>query len=136
PKRQDVSLLEVLELSTGKPLGMVLLDDGGDSAFIRSARVAGRVLFVEDNQNRTLAYSLDTGERNGQQFGQVVAVDATRGMVAVQNQPGRLVILDSAMQPVADFDYPRNIVYAGFDGQGKRLLAVTGAQEIFVENIP
>jgi hypothetical protein len=40
------------------------------------------------------------------------------------------------MRPVADFEYPRNVIYAGFDGEGKRLLAVTGAQEIFVENLP
>jgi hypothetical protein len=136
PKRQDTFLLEVLELGTGKPLGYVLVDNGGGSVFIRSVRVAGRVLFVEDNNNRTLAYSLDTGERTGQQFGQVLAVDAARGLAAVQNQPGRLVVLDGSMQPVADFEYPRNVVYAGFDGSGKRLLAVTGAQEVFVEYLP
>ena len=136
PKRQDASLLEVLELSTGKPLGHVLIDNGGGSVLIRSVRVAGRVLFVEDNNDRTLAYSLETGDRTGQQFGQVLAVDATRSLVAVRNQPGQVVVFDGSMRPVADFEYPRNVIYAGFDGEGKRLLAVTGAQEVYIENLP
>ena len=136
PRRQDTSLLEVLDLATGKPLGYVLIDNGGGSVVIQSVRVAGRVLFIEDNNNRTLAYSLDTGDRTGQQFGQVLAVDPARGLVAVRNQPGQVVIFDKSMQPVADFEYPRNVIYAGFDGEGKRLLAVTGAQEVFVENLP
>jgi hypothetical protein len=135
PKRQDASLLEVLDLATGKPLGHILIDNGGGSVAIRSVSVAGRVLFIEDNNNRTLAYSLDTGDRTGQQFGQVLGVDSARGLVAVRNQVGDVVIFDKSMQPIADFEYPRNVIYAGFDGEGKRLLTVTGAQEVFIENL-
>jgi len=39
------------------------------------------------------------------------------------------------MRTVKQFRYPRNIVYAGFDGAGKRLLVLTGAQEVFIEDL-
>jgi hypothetical protein len=30
---------------------------------------------------------------------------------------------------------PGNVIYCGFDGEGKRLLMVTGAQEVFIEEV-
>ena len=136
PKREDVVLIDVLSFDTGQSLGRVFVDRGGNSVLPRSMRVAGRTLFIEDNNNRTLAYSLDTGERSGQQFGRVLAVDGARGQVGVQNDPGAIVVYDHSMKPVASFRFPGNIIYAGFDGSGQRLLAVTGAQEVFVEDLP
>ena len=129
-------LIDVLSFDTGQSLGRVFVDRGGNSVLPRSMRVAGRTLFIEDNNNRTLAYSLDTGERSGQQFGRVLAVDPARGQVGVQNDPGAIVVYDHGMKPVANFRFPGNIIYAGFDGEGKRLLAVTGAQEVFIEDLP
>jgi hypothetical protein len=137
PRRQDASLLEVLNIATGKPLGYVMLDAARGSLGIRSVSVAGRILFVEDtNSNRTLAYSLDTGDRTGQEFGRVLAVDPVRSQVAVQNQLGRVLVFDRSMQRIAEFEYPRNVIYVGFDGQGRRLLTVTGSQDVFIENLP
>jgi len=136
PRRQDATLLEVLDVATGKPLGYVMVDAAAGSVQIRSVRVGGRTLFLEDNNNRMLAYSLDTGERTGQEFGQVLAIDPVRTQVAVQNQLGRIMVFDASMQRVAEFEYPRNVIFAGFDGQGRRLLTVTGAQEVFIENLP
>jgi len=136
PKRDDVVLIDVLALDTGQSLGRVFVDRGGNSVLPRSMRVAGRTLFIEDNNNRTLAYSLDTGERSGQQFGRVLAVDGARGQVGVQNDPGAITIYDHNMKPVTNFKFPGNIIYAGFDASGQRLLAVTGAQEVFIEDLP
>jgi hypothetical protein len=136
PKRDDVVLIDVLSFDTGESLGRVFVDRGGNSVLPRSMRVAGRTLFIEDNNNRTLAYLLDTGERSGEQFGRVLAVDRRRGQVGMQNEPGAMVVYDHNMKPVANFKFPGNIIYAGFDGDGKRLLAVTGAQEVFIEDLP
>jgi hypothetical protein len=132
--RNELSLMEVFSLDKGEVLGRVLINDGGLS--ILSISVAGRILFVEDANNRTLAYSLDSGLRTGQVFGKVLAVDTARGLAAIQNQPGIITVVNGSMRSLAAFEFPRNITYAGFDGAGKRLLVLSGAQEVFIESIP
>jgi hypothetical protein len=130
------SLVEVVDPATGKSLGRTLIEAGSRFAFRGEVHFAGRTLFMEDESGRTLAYSLDTGERSGQQFGKVLAVNASRGLVGVQNQPGVIAVFDSSMHPLAEYTLPGNVIYAGFDGEGMRLLAVTGSQEVFIEGVP
>ncbi len=134
--REGMVLAEALDLATGKGLGTVLIDTGSRLDTRATARTAGRTLFLEDRNRRTLAYSLDTGERLGQQFGKVLAVNAARGLVGVQNHPGAIVVFDSSMRRVIEYTLPGNVIYAGFDQPGNRLLAVTGSQEVFIEDVP
>jgi hypothetical protein len=133
--RENAAVLEVRDLDTGKQLGGAVVE-GGAGLAIRSIRVAGRTLFVEETNNRTLAYSLDTGDRRGQQFGRVLAINSARGLVAIENQAGKIAIFDSGMQALADFSYPGEILHAGFDSQGKRLLVLTSKEEVFVDDLP
>ncbi len=132
----EASLVEILDPATGKSLGRTLIEAGGRFGFRGEVQFAGRTLFMEDESGRTLAYSLDTGERSGQQFGRVLAVNASRGLVGIQNQPGVVEVFDSSMRRLSEYALPGNVVYAGFDGEGKRLLAVTGAQQVFIEEVP
>jgi WD40 repeat protein len=132
--RDDASLFEVLSLETGTTLGQILIEDG--QAGILSAQVAGRSLLIEDDANRTLSYALDSGLRIGQQFGRVLAVDSSRARVAMSHKPGSITVFNESMRPLETFEFPRHIIYAGFDGNGKRLLVLSGAQEVFIEDIP
>jgi hypothetical protein len=127
------SAIEVLNPADGKTIGNLVLDEAIE---VQRAYLAGRTLFIEDDNNRTLAYSLDTGDRVGQEFGRVLAVDKARGRVATSNQAGTVLVSDQAMRPIASFEYPQNVIYAGFDGEGKRLLAITGLQDVFVDALP
>lgn len=127
------SVIEVLNPADGRTIGNLVLDEAIE---VERAYLAGRTLFIEDSNNRTLAYSLDTGDRVGQEFGRVLAVDPVHARVATSNQAGNVLISDQAMRPVASFEYPQNVIYAGFDGEGKRLLAITGLQDVFVDALP
>jgi WD40 repeat protein len=129
----ESELIDVLNMETGVSAGQMLIEVGGT---IRSANLVGGVLFLEDSNNRTLGYDLATGERTGQQFGRILASDPAHGRVAASNQIGSIAVLDARLRPIANFDYPRNVIYAGFDGTGTRLLVVTGAQEVFIEVLP
>ncbi len=111
--RENSAVLEVRDLDTGKQIGGAVVE-GGAGLAIRSIRVAGRTLFVEETNNRTLAYSLDTGDRRGQQFGHVLAINSARGLVAIENQAGKIAIFDSGMQALADFSYPGDDPSRGF----------------------
>jgi WD40 repeat protein len=132
--RSELSLVDVLSLENGETQGHVLINTA--TGAVRSMKLADRILFVEDNNNRTLAYSLDSGTRTGQQFGRVLAVESTRGLAAVQNTQRAITVFNGSMRSLAAFEYPSNVIYAGFDGPGERLLVLTGAQEVFIENIP
>ncbi len=133
-KREIASLLDVVALDTGAPLGRVLMENA--TVGFESVHVAGRTLFIEDSNGRTLAYSLDKGDRAGQQFGEVLAVDPARGLAAIENEPGTVVVFTPSMRKMAEFVFPGDVLYAGFDKAGERLLAVTRAQEVFIENLP
>jgi hypothetical protein len=136
PKKSDVAVLDVLALDTGRSLGRALFDDGGRSVGIAGILAADGVLFVQDSFGRTLSYSLETGERVGQQFGRLLAVDYARGRAAVENELGKIAIYDGSMKPVLDLSLPAYVVYAGFDSAGKRLLCVTGSQSVFIFDTP
>jgi hypothetical protein len=63
-------------------------------------------------------------------------VESARGLAAVQNTRREVTVFNGSMRPLAAFEHPSNVIYAGFDGSGERLLVLTGAQEVFIENIP
>ena len=134
-KPEHTVLFEVLSLDKGAPLGRVLFDTGG-VVTPTSAHVACLTLFLEDSTGRTLAYSLDSGDRTGEQFGRVLAIDAPHGRAGLQNEPGKVSIVDDAMRTVAEFVFPGNVVYAGFDGDGKRFFCLTGKQDVYIEDVP
>lgn len=129
-----VSLLEVLELATGKTIGHAL--DDSCAVSIARVMVAGKTLFVQDILRRTLAYSLESGARTGQRFGRLVTVDLAHGRVAVQNEPGKLAIYDGDMKSVSEFNLPGNVIYSAFDGAGKTLMGITGAQQVYFIEVP
>lgn len=134
-RRGTPSILAVLQIDTGSPIGQ-LVYDGGVRAEPRAARLSGHTLFVEDGNFRTLAYSLDSGDRLGQQFGRVLATNSARQLAAIQNRPGSIAVLDGSMRAVAEFDLHTNVIFAGFDAAGKRLLTLTGTQEVFIQELP
>jgi hypothetical protein len=133
-RHEDFSILEVVETETGRSLGYVSTDFEA-SGFIRTIRLSGQTMFLEDGFLRISSYSLASGKRLGRQFGHMLATDE-QGHVAVQGQPGTVTVLDQDMHSVAEFIHSGNVVYAGFDGTGKRLLCVTASEEFFLHDIP
>jgi len=57
-------------------------------------------------------------------------------LAAIQNRPGSIAVLDGSMRAVAEFDLHTNVIFAGFDAAGKRLLTLTGTQEVFIQELP
>jgi WD40 repeat protein len=132
-RRSTSSILAVLQIDTGNPIGQLVYDGGAQPLAVR---LSGRTLFVEDRNFRTLAYSIDSGDRLGQQFGRVLATSSARQLAAVQNRPGSIAVFDGAMHVIAEFDLQTNVIFAGFDAAGKRLLTLTGTQDVFVHDLP
>ncbi len=77
-------LIEVVEGNTGKPVGAILVDTGKGSFTVSTIFAAADWVFVGDASNRTLIYSLSTGELKGTVFGSHTFAPATGESFAVQ----------------------------------------------------
>jgi hypothetical protein len=124
--------LEVIDARTGKYLGSLLVDTGKGSYFLRGATAAGDWVGVTDNQNRTLLYSLLSGEAKGRFFGTQPAILPSAGLLALQNERGHLSLYDlSSMESVDEFVFPSALVYKAFGAEGKRLFVLTADQTTY-----
>jgi hypothetical protein len=134
--KQASYLLQVYEARSQKPLGNVLVDTGNLSFRVQSAAAAGDSVFVSDSLNRTLVYSLKSGEQRGKVFGHVVAATGSGDRVLVENGKGDCQVYDaSSLQALAHFSFPDRVVLAEFtDGGG--LLVLTADQTVYRLQVP
>jgi outer membrane protein assembly factor BamB len=124
--------LEVIDAHNGKYLGSVVVDTGKGSFFITGTAAAGGWVAVTDNQNRTLLYSLPSGEAKGRFFGTQPAILSGAGLLALQNERRHLTLYDlSNMESVDEFVFPSALVYKAFAADGKRLFVLTADQTAY-----
>ncbi len=129
-------LLEVLEARTGNVRGGILLDTGKGSFRVSGASAVGGWLVVTDNANRTLLYSIATGEQKGKLFGRRPVVSSAGGLLCVENERGQLSLYDLATLRKRDqfvFTSPISMVQFALDG--KRLFVLTSGQTAYVLDV-
>jgi WD40 repeat protein len=128
-------LIEVVDLQSGQPLGKFPLDTGQNSFRIRAMVSNGKQIYVWDNQDRILVYSL-TGERKATFFGTNVSYSDDGKLLCIQIEPGRLAIYDVAsMQKLEQFTFPTSISAAWFMNNLGRLLVLTDDQTLYTIGI-
>ena len=126
-------LLEVLELSTGKVLGKLLVDTGKRSFQLLKPQADGDWVLVPDNENRTLVYSLSTGEKKATFFGVRSVISIAAGLLAIENESGQLDIYGlSGLEKRTQLNFPSNISLITFSGDGTRLLVLTSDQTAYI----
>jgi WD40 repeat protein len=124
---------EVLDARTGATSGRLLVETGKGSFRAHNVEAAGDLVFVSDGENRTLAYSLATGELRGRAFGDREAVSRQAGLLAVENERGRLALYDLAgMQKRDEFTFATGVSLARFSPDGRRLFVLTADQTAYV----
>lgn len=133
--KRDAYLIEVFEAKSHKPRGAVLVDTGNMSFKVRSAVSAGDNVFVNDSQNRTLIYSLSSGEQKGKVFGHTLAVSETGNRMLVENEPGVVDLYDpSTLQSLRHFTFSSRLAYATFQPGGE-LMVLTADQNVYEFNV-
>lgn len=131
-RRAASYILEVREDISGKELGKLLVDTGNLSFKVRSAVTIGDIVLVLDSEQRTLVYSLKSGEHRATMFGQARAIskDATR--LLVENGNGKADLYDVAtLEPVIHYEFPHPVLSAEFLADGSSLLVLTNDQTIY-----
>ena len=121
-----MALIEVAELSSGKPLGHILVDTGNASFIPKFICSSGDYLVFTDNQKRVVVHSLSTGQQLGRVFGVYATVTAPGKLLAVENAAGQVTIYDlPSMQKRDEIAFGGEVVYQRFTPDGKLLLVVT-----------
>jgi len=129
--KRKVYALIVVEAKTGKRLGSVLVDTGG--AFkITSAIAEADTVVATDSNNRTLVYSLKSGDLKGKIFGKNQALSKDGKRMLVDNGRGETDLYDTAtLQTLAHFAFPSRIIHAEFSDDGTGILVLTGDQMVY-----
>jgi WD40 repeat protein len=133
--KRDAYILQAFDLLTGKPLGAVLVDTGKLSFHVKWAVTIGDTVLVADSINRTLVYSLKTGQQRGKVPGYVWATSAKGDRMLVEMGRGMVEMYDTAtLQPITHFSFPSRISDAEFTGDGNTLMVLTSDQTVYQLN--
>jgi len=122
--KQTAHLVLVYEPATGKKLGTILIDTGKHSFDVTHA-------FLRGDLNRTLVYSVSSGEQKGVLTGHIVNGTIKGNIILMENTDGVADLYSTAtLQPVAHFGFPSRIAHAYFAEDGK-LTVVTAEQTVY-----
>jgi hypothetical protein len=128
--------LQVLDARTGKVKGRLMIETGKGSFRISNVFAAGDWVVISDTQNRTLIYSLQTGEQKGKVFGGKPAISPAARLLSVENESGRLTLYDlSSMEERDKFTFSSPVSLARFSRDGKRLFVLTARQVAYLLDV-
>ncbi|MCU1264312.1 MAG: peptidase Ste24p [Acidobacteria bacterium] len=128
--------LQVLDAKSGEAKGKLLIETGKGSFRISSVNAGGDWIVISDSRNRILIYSLSTGEQKGHMFGSSATVARSTGLLAVENEPGKVVVYDLAtVAKLDEFVFTSPISLAKFSADGKRLFILTASQTIYLLDV-
>ncbi|HEX8069157.1 MAG TPA: M48 family metalloprotease [Pyrinomonadaceae bacterium] len=125
--------LQVLDAKTGQPRGGLIVETGQGSFRMDSVFAAGDWVVVVDTENRVLVYALARGTLQGRVFGGRAALAPTTGLLAVENERGRVSLYELATLAKRDeFDFGSPVKLARFSADGRRLFVLTANQTAYV----
>jgi len=128
--------LQVVDARTGKVKGRLLIETGKGSFRISSVFAAAEWVVISDTENRTLIYSLQTGEQKGKVFGSKAAISPTSKLLSVENESGRLTLYDlNSMEERDKFTFSSPVSLARFSQDGKRLFVLTARQVAYLLDV-
>lgn len=126
-------LLEFLEGATGKITGKLLVETGNGSFHIRSAVATGDWVSITDNENRTLVYSLATGERKATLFGSHSMISSSAELLVEGNEAGEMDVYSlPGIEKRSHLEFSSPISIVSFSSDGKRLLVLTANQSAYI----
>lgn len=124
--------LQVVEARTGKATGGLLIETGKGSFRISGVFASGDSVVISDTENRTLIYSLQTGEQKGKVFGSKAAISSASRLLCVENESGKLILYDlGSMEERDRFTFSSPVSLARFSSDGKSLFVLTARQIVY-----
>lgn len=135
-EKQGDYLLKVLDLKSGKALGKLLIETGKGSFRITDVLTSDDWVAISDTQNRTLVYSLSSGQQKGKVFGRLTALSPQSSLLCVENGEGLLTLHELAsFEKRRQFTFPSRISLVRFSDDGERLFVLTADQTVYLLDI-
>jgi len=125
-----------LDLKDGKALGKLLIETGKGSFRITDVLTSGDWVAISDTQNRTLVYSLSSGQQKGKVFGRLTAISPESNLLCVENGEGLLTLHELAsFEKREQFTFPSRVSLVRFSDDGKRLFVLTSDQTVYLLDV-
>lgn len=129
--KEGDSMIEIVQLSTGRSLGVVFVESGKGSFYLRDLDASQTHLAVAVSQNRVLLFSIASGEIVGRFFGDAPSFLSRKGLLSVRTDRNKLAFYDLASMKLRfekKFEHP--VVAATLPDGAKELLTLTGDQVV------
>ena len=134
--RRNSLLLFAVEPATGKPAGELVLDTGKGSFHVSAAFVYAGWMVVSDSENRTIIYSLKSGEPVFRLFGRLRGFSPEAGLLGLENEPGTLTFYNlKQFEKHGQLSFSHDIALARFSADGKRFLVITTNQSAYLFDV-
>lgn len=124
-------MIEVVQLSTGRSLGVVFVESGKGSFYLRDLDASQSQLAIAVSQNRVLLFSIASGEIVGRFFGDTPAFLSRKGVLSVRTDRNKLAFYDLRSMKLRfekKFDHP--VVAATLPDGANELITLTGDQVV------
>jgi hypothetical protein len=126
----------VLDPATGKTQGSVFIDTANYSFMGNSAIAAADTVLLYDTHNRTLVYSLKSGQQTDKIAGKFRAISAAGDQMLVENDTGVADLYStSSLQPLEHYTFPARITHAEFVS-AEKLLVLAADQTVYEISLP
>jgi hypothetical protein len=127
---------EVLAARSGTELGGVLLQSGAGPESFSSAFSAGDWLVIVKDGTRVNLISLSTWEEKMHLFGSFPALSSEGDLMALETKSGVVTVYEPKTGAKRrELRLPDRVVYLRFSGDGRRLLALTANQTVYVFDV-
>lgn len=135
-EKQGDYLLKVVDLKTGAAQGEFLMETGKGSFRISNVIANGDRVAVSDNENRTLVYSLRSGEQLGKVFGREAAFSNVSNLLCVENKDGILELYDlTSFAKRQRYTFGSRVSLVSFSPDGKRMFVLTANQIVYLLDV-
>lgn len=130
------TVFEVRDARTGNTLGAAFVPGGAGPQSYTGAFSAGDWLILVKDGVRITAVSLSSGTETLHATALIPALSSESGLLSAVEDGGRLLFYDLKTGERRDnYTFPENVAYTRFSSDGKRLLALTEYQTVYVLDV-
>lgn len=130
-EKEGDSLLELLDLDTGNRFTSLLIETGKGSFQVHDVVPTRDYVALGVNNNRTLIYSVATGQVHGRVFGDSPAIYSNQNLLRVRTDRNTMALYDlSSMTLKAEYKLPRQLIGATLANDGKQVIVLTSDQSV------
>jgi hypothetical protein len=127
---------EIVDPAKNNVAARLLIKTNKSSFQVEGVSITREWAVVGATGNQVLVYSLASGEEKAHFFGTNPVVSEANALLAVDSDASRIKLYDIATSQLQhEYEFPEPIAFKQFSGDGKRMLALTVEQTVYVLDV-